>query len=98
MQANSSAEERRMTAQIEQTTPETPGTERISWLRVPPQEDVPEAIQALYARSLEKRGVVHNFYQALALRPAHLEALVGYINALFDPEQPTLSRREREFI
>jgi uncharacterized peroxidase-related enzyme len=87
-----------MTAQIEQTTPETRGRERISWLHVPPPEEVPAAIQALYARSLEKRGVIHNFYQALALRPAHLEALVGYVNALFDPAQPTLSRREREFI
>jgi uncharacterized peroxidase-related enzyme len=87
-----------MSTEVEtQTNPES-ATARISWLRVPPAQDAPPAIQALFARSLEKRGVLHNFYQAMALNPMHLEALVGYINALFDPEQPTLSRREREFI
>ncbi len=87
-----------MSIDVETQPSDATGTTRISWLDVPPPQDAPPAIQALFARSLEKRGVLHNFYQALALNPTHLEALVGYIDALFNPDQPTLSPREREFI
>lgn len=85
-------------SEVQQTQANGTESEHISWLRVPADEEAPESVRELFAISLQKRGVVHNFYRAFALNPEHFTAFIAYLNLLFDPKQGSLSPREREFI
>jgi len=52
----------------------------ISWLGVPPQEDAPPGVKAMYDKADEKLGFVPNVLRVYSLRPAHLELW----NAFYD--------------
>lgn len=70
---------------------------RISRLRVPEEQELPEDIQALYATMREKPGFVPHVYQALSLRPQQLRGF----NALYDSimnDESGLTKAEREMI
>ena len=72
--------------------------ERISWLRVPDETELPAEVTALFATLREKRGFVQNFFRAFALNPVHLLRATGYLFELMDPKGTRLSLRERELI
>jgi len=71
--------------------------ERISWLRVPAEEELPEELRALLAAAREKFGFAPNVLRALALRPDHLLAWWRHYDPLMRGEG-RLSRKEREMI
>lgn len=66
----------------------------ISWLRVPEERELPEEVQALFARFQEKTGFVPNVARAFALSPRFL-LWFRYYDALMRGEG-LLSREERE--
>ena len=70
---------------------------RASWLRVPPEEDAPEGVQALYEKANEKLGFVPNVLRVYALRPRHLELWNTFYDELMRGES-ALSREQREMI
>ena len=72
-------------------------TERLSWIRVPLETDVPSNVKDLWAKPLEKLGFVPNVMRALALRPAHLVGWWSYYDELMRGESG-LSKAEREMI
>jgi len=69
----------------------------ISWLRVPPESELPEEVRALMETAREKFGFVPNVLRALALRPDHFLAWWRYYDLLMRGEG-RLSRAEREMI
>jgi len=69
----------------------------ISWLRVPPESELPEEVRALMETAREKFGFVPNVLRALALRPDHFLAWWRYYDPLMRGEG-RLSRAEREMI
>ena len=68
-----------------------------SWLRVPPEEDAPEGVQALYEKANEKLGFVPNVLRVYALRPRHLELWNTFYDDLMRGES-ALTRQQREMI
>jgi hypothetical protein len=51
-----------------------PGAERLSWLRVPTEDELPPDVLELWRPSLEKLGFVPNVLRLYALRPSRLLA------------------------
>ena len=49
-------------------------TDRLSWLRVPTEDELPPEVIELWQPSLEKLGFVPNVLRLYALRPEHLLA------------------------
>ena len=72
-------------------------TEQVSWLRVPPDADVPSDVKKLWAKPLEKLGFVPNVLRAFALRPRHLVGWWSYYDELMRGESG-LSKAQRETI
>lgn len=71
--------------------------ERITWLRVPEADELPEEVLALWAPSLEKLGFVPNVLRAYALRPTHLVTWTAWFDEVMKGES-RLTKAEREMI
>ena len=68
-----------------------------SWLRVPPEEDAPAGVQALFDKANEKLGFVPNVLRVYALRPRHLELWNAFYDELMRGES-ALTKVQREMI
>ena len=76
----------------------SPGVdERLTWLRVPREEELPAEVLDLWAPSLERLGFVPNVLRLYALRPTHLLAWSGHHDELMKGDSG-LSKAEREMI
>jgi uncharacterized peroxidase-related enzyme len=71
--------------------------ERLTWLRVPAEEELPVEVLDLWAPSLEKLGFVPNVLRLFALRPSHLLAWTAHYDELMKGESG-LTKAEREMI
>jgi uncharacterized peroxidase-related enzyme len=69
----------------------------ISWLRVPPEEDAPPGVKAMYDKADEKLGFVPNVLRVYSLRPNHLELWNAFYDDLMRGESG-LTRPQREMI
>src|SRR5262245_17283574 len=72
-------------------------TASITWLTVPSEDDVPEAVQELWAKPLEKLGFVPNVLRTMALRPDHLLGWWAYYDELMRGES-RLTKEQREMV
>jgi uncharacterized peroxidase-related enzyme len=72
-------------------------TERIAWLRVPPDEEIPDEVKELWQLPLERLGFVPNVLRIFALRPEHLLRWWSYYDELLRGESG-LTKAEREMI
>jgi uncharacterized peroxidase-related enzyme len=70
---------------------------KISWLRVPTLEELPEDVQALFAKAHDKLGFVPNVMRAWALRSTHLMAWRAHYDLIMGGESK-LSKTQREMI
>ena len=70
---------------------------RISWLRVPADDEVPDEVKELWATPLERLGFVPNVLRAFALRPRHLKGWWSYYDELLRGDSG-LSKAQREMI
>ena len=68
-----------------------------SWLRVPPEEDAPTEVKALFEKANEKLGFLPNVLRVYALRPRHLELWNTFYDELMRGESG-LTREQREMI
>src|SRR5918912_2773855 len=73
------------------------GTPRISRLRVPEEDTLPEDLQDLYARMREKPGFVPNVYRAYSLRPQQLRGFIALYDSIMTADSG-LTKAEREMI
>jgi uncharacterized peroxidase-related enzyme len=71
--------------------------ERITWLRLPEEGDLPEAVLELWAPSREKLGFVPNVLRAYSLRPSHLLTWTAWFDEAMKGESG-LTKAEREMI
>jgi uncharacterized peroxidase-related enzyme len=69
----------------------------ISWLSVPPEEDAPPGVKAMYDKADEKLGFVPNVLRVYSLRPAHLELWNAFYDDLMRGDSG-LTRPQREMI
>lgn len=72
-------------------------TERLSWLRVPGEDDVPPEVRELWALPLEKLGFVPNVLRVYALRPQHLQLWWAFYDEVMRGDSG-LSKAQREMI
>ena len=72
-------------------------TERICWLHVPPEDEVPAEVKELWAKPLEKLGFVPNVLRVYTLRPRHLQLWNQFYEELMRGESG-LTKAEREMI
>jgi uncharacterized peroxidase-related enzyme len=72
-------------------------TERLTWLRVPDEDDLPAEVGALYETPREKLGFVPNVLRLFALRPSHLLRWNEHYEELMKGDSG-LSKAEREMI
>jgi uncharacterized peroxidase-related enzyme len=72
-------------------------TDRLAWVRVPGEADVPDEVAALWQRAEEKLGFVPNVLRTWALRPEHLLRWRKYMDELLKGESG-LTEAEREMI
>jgi uncharacterized peroxidase-related enzyme len=73
------------------------GLERLSWLRVPPEDDVSDEVKALWETRAERLGFVPNVVRNYALRPRHLQLWNEFYEELMRGESG-LTDVEREMI
>jgi uncharacterized peroxidase-related enzyme len=71
--------------------------DRLTWLRVPDEGDLPAEVSALYEAPREKLGFVPNVLRLYALRPSHLLRWNDHYEELMKGESG-LSKAEREMI
>ena len=71
--------------------------DRLTWLRVPIKDELPEAVLDLWAPSFEKLGFVPNVLRLYALRPNHLLAWNAHYEELMKGDSG-LAKAEREMI
>ncbi len=71
--------------------------ERISRLRVPEEQTLPEDIQELYAKNREKPGFVPNVFRAYSLRPEQLRGFIALYDSIMEADSG-LTKAEREMI
>ena len=71
--------------------------ERITWLRVPGDDDVPPEVRELWQPSLEKLGFVPNVLRLYALRPSRLLAWNAWYDEAMKGDSG-LTKAEREMI
>lgn len=71
--------------------------QRISRLRVPDEESLPDDIKELYAKMREKPGFVPNVYRAYSLRPNQLRGFIAFYDSIMTDDSG-LSKAEREMI
>ncbi len=72
-------------------------SERIGWLRVPAEDEVPAEVAALWEQPRERLGFVPNVMRLFALRPDHLLRWWGYYDELMRGESE-LTKPQREMI
>jgi uncharacterized peroxidase-related enzyme len=72
-------------------------TERIGWLEVPDESDVPAEVKELWEAPLEKLGFVPNVLRLFAIRPDHLLRWWSYYDELMRGESG-LTKAQREMI
>jgi uncharacterized peroxidase-related enzyme len=72
-------------------------TPKISFLRVPQTTELPEDVQVLHGKALEKLGFIPNVIQAWALRPDHLMAWRAHYELIMLGASK-LSKAQREMI
>jgi uncharacterized peroxidase-related enzyme len=72
-------------------------TQRLTWLRVPPDEEIPDEVKELWEAPLERLGFVPNVLRFFALRPSHLLSWWAYYEDLLRGESE-LGKPEREMI
>src|SRR5436309_14719372 len=70
---------------------------RISRLRVPEEETLPEDIQEIFAKNREKPGFVPNVYRAYSLRPQQLRGFIALYDSIM-MDDSGLTKAEREMI
>ena len=70
---------------------------RLSWLRVPPQDELPAEVTELFEKPLEKLGFVPNVLRVYALRPQHLVLWNAFYEELMRGDS-ALSKVQREMI
>jgi len=70
---------------------------RSTWLRVPEEAELPEAVRELWAPSLEKLGFVPNVLRNYALRPDHLLTWNAWYEVAMKDDSG-LTKAEREMI
>jgi uncharacterized peroxidase-related enzyme len=71
--------------------------ERIAWLPVPEEGELPEEIRSLFARAREKLGFVPNVFRVFAFRPEHMLRWRAYYDELLRGESG-LTPAQREMI
>ena len=71
--------------------------QRLSWLHVPAEEDVPDEAKELWATPLERLGFVPNVMRTFSLRPDHLVRWWSYYDELLRGESG-LTKVQREMI
>jgi len=71
--------------------------ERISRLRVPEEQTLPEDIQELYAKNREKPGFVPNVFRAYSLRAEQLRGFITLYDSIMEADSG-LTKAEREMI
>jgi len=71
--------------------------ERLTWLRVPPDDEVPPEVHELWRPSLEKLGFVPNVLRLYALRPDNLLAWNAWYDVAMKGDSG-LTKAEREMI
>ena len=74
-----------------------PGAERLSWLRVPTEDELPPDVLELWRPSLEKLGFVPNVMRIWALRPRHLLGWWSHYDELLRGDSG-LTKAQREMI
>jgi uncharacterized peroxidase-related enzyme len=72
-------------------------TDRLAWLQVPGEADVPDEVRSLWERADEKLGFVPNVLRVWALRPEHMLRWRKYMDELLKGESG-LSEAQREMI
>ena len=72
-------------------------SERLTWLRVPAEDELPDEVRDLWQPSLEKLGFVPNVLRLYALRPSRLLAWNAWYEEAMKGESG-LTRAEREMI
>ena len=68
-----------------------------TWLRVPPEDGLPDEVRALHEAPLEKLGFIPNVLRFYALRPGHLLRWNEHYEELMKGDSG-LSKAEREMI
>jgi uncharacterized peroxidase-related enzyme len=71
--------------------------ERLTWLRVPTEDELPAEVLELWQPSLEKLGFVPNVLRLYALRPSRLLAWNAHYEEAMKGDS-TLTKAEREMI
>ena len=71
--------------------------DRLTWLSVPGEEELPPEVLELWAPSLERLGFVPNVLRLYALRPSHLLAWNAHYEEVMKGSSG-LSKAEREMI
>ena len=71
--------------------------ERLTWLRVPSEEELPPEVRELWQPSLEKLGFVPNVLRLYALRPDNLVAWNAWYEVAMKGDSG-LTKAEREMI
>jgi uncharacterized peroxidase-related enzyme len=71
--------------------------QRLTWLDVPPEDEVPDEVKELWAAPLERLGFVPNVMRIFALRPDHLLRWWSYYDELLRGESG-LTKAQREMI
>lgn len=78
--------------------PPTPAAST-AWVKVPEPSEAPPEVQALFAKFLEKTGLIPNVARNFALLPEHFLRWFRYYDFLMRSEEHSqLSRKEREMI
>ncbi len=72
-------------------------TERVCWLHLPAEDEVPDDVRELWAKPLEKLGFVPNVLRAYSIRPRHLRLWNEFYDELMRGESG-LTKAQREMI
>src|SRR5438105_6926465 len=72
-------------------------SERLAWLRVPDEDDVPAEARELWEKPFERLGFVPNVLRVYALRPRHLRLWHDFYDDLMRGESG-LTKEQREMI
>jgi uncharacterized peroxidase-related enzyme len=75
----------------------TPDRETGSLFPVPPEDELPERIQGLFAKAREALGFVPNVFRVWSFRPERLSAWFGHFRLLHEPTEG-LSAADREMV
>ncbi|PZA08400.1 MULTISPECIES: peroxidase-related enzyme [unclassified Meiothermus] len=82
-----------------QSNSQAASLEPTAWIKVPEPSEAPSDVQALFAKFLEKTGLLPNVARNFALLPEHFLRWFRYYDFLMrNEEHSQLSRKEREMI